>query len=327
MVTQDPGTSAQSGKAKCESIDDLLKKVTDQLNEFEALKLPALKAELDAFKKKLDSTIKDYKDKYPALRDKWCSQQQVIETLGASLKCAIPEWEKWIEECICKELQELRWKEERIRDRKRCCYGPRQRASEEANAHYTAAKARLDALTANAAGIAALQADNDKLIKDITGFLSGDKVLALYAYFFKLLPNHKQLTPKEISSECQSYGEDDQPHKLCPCDKPRDPETGACTPPKEEPPKKQHPRRVPWLIAPDGYKDALECAWGDYHKAKDSAAKLEAAFKAAPDDLAGLEKELAEAKKTSDQRINDCLKKHMPADKCCKQPPTTTSAE
>jgi hypothetical protein len=326
MATQENESGGHGGKEDCPSIDDLLKKVTDDLNKYEAMKLPALKAELEAFQKKLEATVKDYEDKYPGLKEKWCTQQQVIQTLEASLKCAIPGWKEVVEDCICKPRQDIHCQSERIRRRKRCCYGALQRASEDAKAVFERAKARLDALIANVAGVQALQTENAKLITDITGYLSGDKLLALNAFFFKLLPKQKQLTPYDVSPECKTFAEDELPDKLCPC-KDCIPDPDECSQPKEEPFKHKHRHPAPWLVDPKKYRHALECAWNDYHQAKDAAALADAAFKANPDDLAGLEKKLEDDKKSLDDRISKCLKGKTPEDRCCKPTDTTTAAE
>lgn len=328
MATQQVGANSSTDDKKCKSVDQLLAEVTQELDRVEAKKLPALKAELEAFKKKLDGMVSDYTAKFPALREKWCAQQKVLETLEASLKCAIPDWKAIVEDCICKKRQALHCQKQRIWRRKQCCYGALQRQSAEATWAFNEAKARLDGLAANVQRISATQADNDKLIKDITSYLSGDKLLALNALFFKLLRNQRKLRPHDASGDCKAF-DNEQPDALCPC-KECDPDPDECTSSSKAAPSTKPPRPLPasWLLDPSTYQEALNCAWYDYHDAKEAAAAAESKFKAAPDDLASLEKALDAAEKALDDEINRCLKEKSAADKdCCKETGATQAAE
>jgi hypothetical protein len=319
MSTQEQSAGTQATEAGCKgALDKVLALVDQDLEKLEALKkLPALKAQIESFKKKLEQTVEEYRGKYPALREKWCAQQQIVETLKKSLECGIEDWDEVIKECICPKLEEIRCMKDRIDRRKRCCHGPRERARNEAKARMDEAKLRLDALVANTTGITSREAEDDKLIKDITAYLSGEKYLALNAFFFKLLPNHTGLRPDDVDDKCLPF-DGLTPKKLCPegdC-KNGDPCKGEDKTPAVEKPKR---RDVPWLVDPDSFEGALECAWDDFYKASQAFGTADAAYLAAPDDLAALEKQLGELKKASDEKITKCLKDKKAKD-CCSKP-------
>ena len=308
---------------KCEPVKALLDEITKELDKFEARKLGELKSDLDAFVKKQEALVTEYKKQYPILRQKWCDQQTLIESLYASMKCAFPgqDWKSWIRDCVCKKRHERNCLAETIEKRKRCCHGKRQRARDRSKARLEAAKKRLDELSANVQKITGVLGDNDKLIAQIPKLLGPDQRLAMHLLLFKLLPAHKSIAPDD--TKCTPIGDDDTPDKLCPpqaCDS----EVGACTPGNEVEDdkvvdKKRHP--VPWLIRWEKYENELTCAWHDYREAKEDWAIKEAEFKSDPDDLASLEKKLADVDKTLDDEIVKCLKKVGPNGHCCDQPP------
>ena len=106
------------------------------------------------------------------------------------------------------------------------------------------------------------------------------------------------------------------PDAAQPC--PADPH--ACTPPAGQSTKSPAPLRGPWLMRPEDYQYALDCAWETYRQAKNDLAVAEAAFKNAPDDLASLVRQHASREESLEADIIACLKEWKPKDPCCPQP-------
>lgn len=328
MTEQKDGSGAPA-PPRCVSAAEMLESVTRELNEFDAKKLGELKSELETFVKNQEKLVKDYETKYPSLREKWCLQQQQVQQLYAAVKCAFPPpsepWKEIVERCICTKKHEVRCLEERIEKRRRCCSGKRERARDRAKARFDAAKARIDALTALAAKIEAGLGEDATFIKDVNALMSGpDHAVVLWLFWFRLLPNHKQLAPADVEDSCKSFGDEDSPEKLCAATwcKPCDPEEGGCKPSTEEAEDGQPApgRPVPWLMPPKDYRTALDCAWQDYRDAKNALAQAESEFKASPDDLGSLAKALDDRKKALEEEIKKCLKDAKPDDNCCKKP-------
>jgi hypothetical protein len=312
------------------SVKDLLAEVTLELNNFEARKLAELKAELEAIVKKKATLVDEYEKKYPVLRERWCKQHQDVEALSESLRCAFPnqDWKQLISDCICKKQREAYCLEQKINRRNHCCRGPRERAVEEAQAAFDAAQLRMNALNANTQKIEAGLGDGDKLIKEIQGLVPGpDKAIALFIFWFKLLPLHVGLTPDDVSPECKKFGEAETPWLLCkavlepdckddnPCDA-----KGYVAP---SPGAAKSPRPAPWLMPWKNYSADLDGAWQDYRKAKNALAEAKSQLKSDPDDLESLRAKLADLNKTFEDRVRDCLKQARPDDKCC--PPATAA--
>jgi hypothetical protein len=314
--------------AACPTVKDLLDEVTLELNQFEAKKLAELKAELEAFVKKKGALVDEYEKKYPVLRERWCKQHQDVEGLYDSLRCAFPnqDWKQLVSDCICQKQRETYCLERKIGRRKYCCQGKRERARDDAKAAFDAARARMDALNANAQKVDAGLVDSDKLIKEIQGLVPGpDKAVALYLFWFKLLPLHVGLMPDDVSAECKKFAETETPWLLCKtvlepdCD-----DDSTCDPKGYVPPSPGaaiSPRPAPWLMPWKNYSGDLDCAWQSYRKAKNTLADAESQLKSDPDDLDSLRKKLDELNKSIEDRVKDCLKQAKPGDKCC--PPAT----
>jgi len=311
---------------KCETADSMLKRITQQINEFDVKKLGELKKELETFTKAQDDLVKDYEKQYPTLRSKWCDQQARIQTLYAQIKCAFPgqDWKKIVEECICPPRHDLICLEKKIARRKKCCYGKLQKELDAATTHFTETKARLDTLKANAAEIDKKLKADETLYGEIQTLLGQpDKAVALYKFWFVLLPAHRSLIPGDVAEDCKTFGDAEDPDTLCkngPCP----PDDGPCVPREGETEGEpaSHPRRraVPWLIAPKKYRDELDCAWKDYLDAKDELGKADSAFKNAPDDIPSLVAKLDADKKSLEETIRKCLETKKPDDTCCKPP-------
>jgi len=328
MRQEERGTSPDE-PAACQSASDMLKQVSEEIAQFEAKKLPELKAELDAFVKKQEELVKAYKESYPAFREKWCLQQQQVQQLYSALKCSFPppskDWKKIVEECICKRLHELNCLAKRIEKRKRCCSGPLERARDEARSGLDAAKADLDVLKSLGGRIQALLDDDAALIKEINTLMSGsDHAVVLWLFWFRLLPNHTKLAPADLQEDCKKLGDGETPEKLCgtvygqPCKE----EPGGCTPPEDEDADYPHDgqRPLPWLMPPRDYGTALDCAWQTYRESKDAWAQAAMEYAASPDDIEALKKKLEEDKKAVEGRIKECLKNAKPGDDCCEEP-------
>jgi hypothetical protein len=325
-MAQSPATSTSTQRPECRSVKELLQEVTAELNRFEAKKLGDLKAELDAFVTQQDSLVADYAQKYPQLRDRWCTQHQQIVQLHSALLCAFPkqDWKELVKTCICTPQHENHCDELLIARRNRCSTGMRERARNRAQCSFNAAKARLDSLKTNATGIDAEITAADALIKQIQGLVSGpDQAVVLYLFWFKLLPPHLRLMPGDVSDECKRFGEGESPYQLCETVYQEEcpPEEDACRPPQHEDADAALPQRhaAPWLVSPDRYGAELDCAWDDYHAAKDEFAKRESEFRSNPDDLASLTQALAARKAALDDTIRTCLKNAKPGDTCCTQ--------
>lgn len=338
MAYDDPGQDDDGGgggtetTTPCRKASDVLKEVTNQINQFESKKLGELKASLETFVKNQDKLVDGYREKYPALRKTWCDRQLDVERLYAHIKCEFPlteqKWKDLIKDCICKKKRDLYCLKLRIAKRKRCCSGELQRKRDAAADAFELAKAELDTLQNLAQRIADALAANLNVIGEIEKLPSAERAVALYLFWFKLLPNHKALTPtRDISEACRNLGADSDPKTLCKPTYEADPckdETGACTPPKDEKWTTPEPQG-PFLMHPDDYLNALDCAWDKYDKAKTALADAEAKYKENPDDLASLEKGHTEGRKALEDEIKKCLKGHKPKDNCCKDTGTTTT--
>jgi hypothetical protein len=312
------------GAADCPSVQDLLDEVTLELNQYEAKKLTQLKADLEAFVKKKAALVEEYEKKFPLLRERWCKQHQDVEALSDSLRCAFPnqDWKQLISDCICVKQRETWCLDQTIKRRNYCSQGQRERARDAAQTAFDAAQLRMNVLNANTQSIEAGLADGDKLIKEIQGLVPGpDKAIALFLFWFKLLPPHVGLMPEDVSPECKKFGETETPWLLCKSVLERDcADDNPCDAKGYVPPDQgavPSPRPAPWLMPSKNYSGDLDRAWQDYRKAKDAHAQAQSQFKSDPDDLVSLRAKLAELNKTFDQRVKDCLKQARPDDKCC----------
>jgi hypothetical protein len=341
MGSDDTGHDDSGGTdttTSCRSAKQVLQEVTDQINQFESKKLGELKASLETFVKNQDKLVDGYRDKYAALRKVWCDRQQDVERLYAHIKCEFPlnddKWKALIQECICTKKRELHCLKRAIAKRKRCCGGVRQRARDAAADAFDLAKTELDTLQNLAQRIADALAANLNVIGEIEKLPSAERTAALYLFWFKLLPNHQALTPtRDISDACRKLGADGNPKTLCKptYDEPCQDEPGGCTPPKDETWETPDPQG-PFLMHPDDYLKALDCAWDKYDAAKTALALAEAAYKQKPDDLASLEKLHTDGTKALEDEIKKCLKGFKPKDNCCKESgsgttTTTTTSE
>lgn len=313
-------TKDETEDLTCPSAADELKRLTSELADFEARKIPEVKRELEAFVKKQETALEDYKKEYKGLRQQWCDQQGAIERLDAAIKRAFPDdsWKKIITECICVPERTIYCLQQSIDARKQCCQGKLERKVWEAQRGFQTAKVQLDALTANVAGRKAALGANGKSIDDVNKLLGGpDKALAFYPFFFELIPAHAKVAPDDLTP----FGVGVSPAELCKDTWTACPTDDApCTPPSGAGTSATAAvlRSAPWLVHPDKYSYQLDCAWRAFHEAKDDLTQAEADYKAAPDDLASREKQLPEAKKKAAEDIKICLTSKTPDDPCPK---------
>lgn len=308
-------------------IETLLEQVTKELTEFEARKLADLKKELEQVKDKKQAAIDEYKKEYKALRETWCTQQQVIERQLAALKCAFPgeQWKTILSDCLCGELANEKQLAEKLRKRLKCCRGPKERAWEERKEIMASSKARLEVLVALTAKVKAQLSENEKLIGEVKQLLGGkSQADALYVMFVKLLPMHIGLRPEEgISVDCTNFGAEDAVEKICADSKCGDRyeddsvcEEKAGAAEEAKPPVR---RPAPWIVPLDNLGTEIDGAAQDYREAKKAAADAEAAYKLKPDDVESLKKELATLRSKLEETIRNCLKTRKTEDKCCTQ--------
>jgi len=323
-MTLATSTGGSPAAPNCPSTKQLLQSVLKQIADFDALKLGELKGELEGFVKKQQGLVDDYKKVYPELRRRWCAQHTDIQTLYTQLKSTHDPlkspWKELVSKCICVKQKEVDCLGEAIRNRKRCCQGQLEHKFEQEKEKLAATKARLDNLLALAAKLdAALTADGN-WIKGIQTLPGPERVTVLYLFWVRLLPAHRALKPSDLGSDCTVPGDDETPEKICQIDwgKPCDPGPWACKPPSTEAVGGYSAeRQLPWLMPPDSYEKALDCAWDDYRKAKNDLATAEAAFKAKPDDLATKVKEQSAARDGLEAEILKCLKEWKSKDPCC----------
>jgi hypothetical protein len=308
----------------------MLEDVLKQISDFDALKLPELKGELEGFVKKQQGLVDDYKKVYPDLKRRWLAQHTDVQTLYTQLKTTHDPlkdpWKDLVSKCICAKQKEVDCLGEAIRNRKRCSSGKLEYEWEQAKDAFTAAKWRLDVLLALAAKLdAALTADGN-WIKSIQTLPAPDRVTVLYLFWVRLLPAHRALKPADLPRDCPVPGDDETPEKICKTewDAKCPADAWACIPPASTGGAAWYEgRSLPWLIPADAYEGALDCAWDAYRQAKNKLAIAEAAFKATPDDLATNVKRHTAAKDALEAEILKCLKTTWtPTDPCAETAPT-----
>lgn len=288
-----------------EKFDELLEKVKKEIIDFEAKQLGKLKTELEAFEKKKKAVTDGYSQKYPALREKWRLQNAQIELLHRNLTCLFNDgrWKGHITECICPKLAKIADQDDLLTKRRKSFLGELEYKRDRTKAVAEADKLHLDALIANQSQVEAALAANDKLIAEIKQLLQGDdSAVAIYVFWFKLLPMHVQLAPKDLLN-CLDFAKDQAPGDLCP---PKRPEGTASAPTDETGTLVLHP--VPWLVDPKAYPGEIDCAWTVYHTSKKTQGDAEAAYNKKPDDLASMTKTLDEWRKAFDGEVRECLK-------------------
>jgi len=103
--------------------------------------------------------------------------------------------------------------------------------------------------------------------------------------FFKLRRTHVHMAPYDVSKECKEVCMELDCDRMCRevLERPCPEEECGCAPKGEWPHKGCHhcdKLDGPWLMSPEAYRHALDCAYDRYHKAKDDLAKAEAELSA-----------------------------------------------
>lgn len=298
-------SATSSWPMACVNIDELLNTVSAEITAYEAKQLAKLKSELEAFHKKKDGVVQSYKDKYAALRERWCRQNSDVEMLYRHLTCLFKDtWKLHIEKCICPPRSEIAELEAAIAKWQVCCKGKLEAKRDTTKAEADAAKLYLDTIIANQAQVESALSANDKWIAQIKQILqTRDAAVSIHVFWFKLLPAHAAMAPADLL-HCLDFAKGHTPVELCPPKKGDDGlyDAGQRGMPMPVP----HP--VPWLVAPDKYASEIDCAWTMYRDTKKAAGEADAAFLKAPDDIASVQKSLDALRKNLDVKIQDCLK-------------------
>jgi len=312
----------------CETARELLKKVNAELAWFAVKNLPDLQKELQDFVNAQDGLISDYASKFPDLRKKWCARQVDVERLCAHIRCEFPlkeeKWRRLIEKCICKPMHDLCCLGQQIARRNYCCAGPFERKRNEAQWAFNKAQAHLAWTKTLAKSLDDQLAVNLDLVNQINAVTPDQRPVVLYL-FYQLRRSHVHMAPFDASPECKEVCAEFDPDKLC-CEVFKHPcpdEDCNCTPKGEWPHHDcSHAPKLdaPWLMSPDKYRNALDCAWDEYHKAKEALAKAEAELKKHPDDLKSLQDKYDAETKGLKDCITNCLKREKPpTDDCCRE--------
>jgi hypothetical protein len=315
----------------CQTAKELLQRVSAELTWFAAKNLPDLQKELQDFVTAQDALVADYGSKFPDLRKKWCSRQVDVERLCAHVKCefSAEKWREVIERCICKPMHDLCCLNQRIAKRQYCCAGPHERARNQAQAALDKATKHLGWMKALATSLDSQLAANLDLVNQINAVPANERATVLYL-FFKLRRSHIHMAPYDASAECKEVCTEFDCDKMCRevLERPCPDDDCGCTPKGDWPHQSCHhccKLDAPWLMAPDSYRHALDCAYDHYHKAKDDLAKAESELKKHPDDLTSLiaaRDALNDPKNPNnlENNITKCLKcEKPPSEDCCRE--------
>jgi hypothetical protein len=172
-------------------------------------------------------------------------------------------------------------------------------------------------------------ADNLALVNQINGVPPNERATVLYL-FFKLRRSHVHMAPYDAAAECKEVCKQFDCDRMCreTLERPCENDDCGCTPKGEWPHHSCHhccKLDGPWLMAPDSYRQALDCAYDDYHKAKDDLADAEGELNNHPDALPSL---IAQRDALNDPKnpnnlennILNCLKREKPpSEDCCRE--------
>lgn len=270
---QNPKPSDPSDE--CLPLDDLVEQLASDAARGEFDK--SAKSTLEAIAKNADKARQDYA-RDTDFREhliRWEKEKEKVVELGKRLTNCFPNWRKILIEHVCEPVIKP------IRDCRQllyydpskkcppsekppsCAYGPKVGFCETTLAEkdhcLKEAKAQLDAWKDITGWIKKRLDDNQALYDEICKLdKCEDYAIALYIYFFELLPAHRALDPAFNSEEPPESFEDQCCHgRLLP-------DCGLIG--------------YPWLIDPDDYRDKLDevaCAW---LKAGREQAEAEAAY-------------------------------------------------
>ena len=310
-----PESSGSTANNGCTSVDDVLKKVIDELNAFEAKNLVELKTELELFIKVKDAAITEYKNKYDDFKNRWCEEGAQIELLRSDLLCGYRDWKELIQAGVCPVRGELHKCEEDIKSLK-ACKGINERARDEARDELDAAKAIVEAWKTATQKIEDKLKANQDLIKQIQNHSQGqDRAFRFYLLWFKLLPAHNKLrpgdkpvlypdeTPEALCGECKQEGKQAEQSQES------YPEAQQLHGKSENTPCGKPPQEAPWIIDKEKYSGKLDCAFADYKLKKEAYAQTVSAFQANSDDLVSVTKKCDDRAKSLEDDVKKALAK------------------
>jgi hypothetical protein len=317
-MTEQP-TSQVSSEAtainECKSVEQILKDVIGELNDFEARKLNELKGELEAFVKVKTAAVTEYKNKYEDFKTRWLEEGKQLDQLRSDLLCSYPDWKDRIKSGICSFHKELHELEKDIKSLS-SCKGKNEKRRDEAKWQLDAARSTVEAWKTATKVIEEKLKVNQGLITQIRNLSQGeDRAFRLYLLWFKLIPAHNQLRPDDTPA---SHPEE-TPETLCGERK----EQGQLANPSQEgssrsqqayAESKNNPccessRKAPWIIDKDKYEKTLNWAFCDYKKKKEEYAQAVSAFQADSDDLVSLTKKLDDKTKSLEDDVKKALGK------------------
>ena len=297
-------------KKPIQTLEDLLSDVTEEIAKFDAQKLAVLKKDIETFLARKKATVEEYSVKYAELSNRWSLQNDNVKDLWSSIDRYYPDdgWKDIAKPCIGKKISEISAVQAEIDKRTGLAKG---RHELERDAKKTAAdlgRAYLDGLIANTKGVDGRLTENAKLIEDVRTTLNGkDRAVAIYDFFYQLLPSHVQLTPELADKACTD-----------PLDTMEMLTAGAAweTVGKVRLAAAASVRAVPWLIDPAHFALALDSAWNALRDAQNALGHAEGMLAKDPDDLVSLTKKLVDLRKSLDGDIRACLKAYVAVNPC-----------
>jgi len=290
-------------------LNDLMDTITKRIDTFDAQKSADFKTGLAGYLSKRDGLLADYKKQESALKKTWSDQNfQIRGLLDRVNDPAVVSADrvKKVLDVSCEERCDQQCQESALRERQLCAAGVLENTRDVAKATLDAASARLDILTNLAARVSAELKADGKLITDIGSALDSPpvKASALYSFWFKLLPSHRDLMAHPAAAD--SVGKTEG--QLCADRKCDCPHVAANCSPKDEVPQAP-PTPVAQIVDADKYGAQLDQAWLDCAAARDAYAAAESAFRAGADDLASFTKRVQDGHKGLDDVIAKALDK------------------
>ncbi|RYE76630.1 MAG: hypothetical protein EOP19_24135, partial [Hyphomicrobiales bacterium] len=153
--------------APIEPVETTLGTLTGEINSFESRKTTQRKAELEAFVKKKEASVKAYTNEvYEAKRKAWRAVNERV-TIAYKALIGIDGWKGLVTECICRERSALKAKQERYEGLLDNAKGIHERNRDKRKGELDAARATLDSLLTNAVKADAWIVRNGKAAEDI----------------------------------------------------------------------------------------------------------------------------------------------------------------
>lgn len=287
-------TTAEAADEKKSEIDKMLDDLNAQIADFEAKKLGQLKSELEAFNKKKKSLVDSYTAKYPGLLKQWTDQNALIRQMHKTLVCRFEDWREKFQHCVCDTIKYIDDAQADLDIRLNCAKLKLEADRDAAQNKADITEAYLKALSDNEKGVAAALSANNTRIGDVGQLLNGaGSHVAIYVFWGKLLPSHKQLAPEPLAPDLEKS----LAAASCSGPSANTDAAGSST-----------PHAAPWLVDPDEYGAKLDAAWSAHKKAKEDYGAAAATFAKAPNDVVTVAKAIEAKRKRLDADIRECLK-------------------